>query len=164
MTQDRHEPGSVAAIEEDAALLREQLAIRDAIIAGQQAVINELSAPIIPVSAELSVVPFVGPLDDERIDDATDRILHAVVGAATQVIVIDLTGISSFDDSVVHGLARMVSALRLVGASLVLTGIGAGLALALSSAELPPIGTHPSLQAAIAAHARLIRSSEHHRR
>jgi rsbT co-antagonist protein RsbR len=149
--QDRH---AAAGIDDDAEFLREQVALRDEIIAEQQAIIDTLGAPIIPVSPLLAVMPFVGPLDDERIDRACDRLLHAIAGSTTRVVVIDLTGITSFEMSATLALRRMLGALALLGARMVMTGIAPKLALTLGAGPLPRVETHTSLQSAIAAHGR----------
>lgn len=145
---------AATGIDDDAEFLREQVALRDEIIAEQQAIIDTLGAPIIPVSPRLSVMPFVGPLDDERVDRACDRLLHAVAGTTTRVIVIDLTGVTSFEASATLALRRMFGALALLGARMVMTGIAPKLALMLCAGPQPQVETHASLQSAIAAHAR----------
>jgi anti-anti-sigma regulatory factor len=147
-------------IDDDVELLREQLAIRDQIIASQQAIIDELSAPFIPLANELAVVPFIGPFDEERIEQVTDRMLHAVAAASTRVLVVDLTGITEFDEHAAAGLARMGNALGLLGIRVVLTGIGPAIALMMAErGELSMLESHGSVQAAIAAHARPLTSS-----
>lgn len=157
MTQ-LHDERAPIHIDDDVELLREQLVVRDQIIATQQAIIDELSAPVIPLAAELSVVPFIGPFDEERIEQVTGRMLHSVAAASTRVLIVDLTGITHFDDHAAAGLARMTNALRLLGTRVVLTGIGPALALTLRD-ELSMIEVHSSVQAAIAAHTRPLTSS-----
>ena len=121
-----------APLDGDTELLREQLALRDQLIAELRQTITELSAPLIPVGARISVVPFIGPFDDERVEGAIERMLELVAGRPGQTVVVDLTGISEFDLSAADGLARMRTTLAFVGAHMVLCGVRPDLALALA--------------------------------
>lgn len=140
-------------VDEDVAFLREQLDLRDQMLADQQRLISELLAPTIPVSPTLSVVPFVGPFHYDRVDEVLARLLDEVSEQGTRTLVVDLTGVSEFDASAATGLGRMVQTLALLGVRMVVTGVGVELALALSEDEgLPALEIHARLQDAIAAH------------
>ena len=140
-------------VDEDVGFLREQLGIRDEMIAAQQRLISELMAPSIPISPTLVVVPFVGPFHYDRVEEVLDRLLEGIRG--TQTLVVDLTGVTDFDASAAAGLGRLHGVLALLGVEMVVTGISVELAMALTEdgGELPELEIHASLQAAIAAHA-----------
>jgi len=90
--------------------------------ASQQAV-QELSAPVIPVLAGVLVAPLIGALDGVRAAMLTDNLLRAVEQQHTQYVIFDITGVPIVDTHVAQVLIQTTSALRLLGASVLLVGI-----------------------------------------
>lgn len=103
--------------------LRDQLRHHEEVIAAQQQAIRELTAPLIPLTRELTVVPFVGALDGARVDESAGHILQGVAGTSTRTMVLDLTGVTDLDASAAGGLVRLAQSLQLIGVRTVLTGI-----------------------------------------
>lgn len=135
--------------------LRDRLDHQDAVIAAQQRAIRELTAPLIPVSREITIVPFVGPVDGARLGEITGQLLAGITGSGTRVVVIDLTGVPGLDAAGAAGLVRLSAALRLLGVRVVLTGLGPAAAVALSETDaLRGLDVRGSLQDAITARLR----------
>lgn len=125
----------------------------------QRLVIDELSAPLIDVWADVIAVPLVGALDSERTAHITDALLHRVTAARARWVLIDLTGVRVVDDRTADHLTRLVGAVELIGARCILTGISPYVADSLLSHDhtLGPVRTMRTLREALQhcmAHAR----------
>lgn len=139
------------AVDEDIGFLREQLGVRDEMLAAQQLLISELMAPCIPVARTVSVVPFVGPFNYDRVDEVLPRLLDDARARGTRTMVVDLTGVSHSDGSTPAALARMRATLGLLGVRMIVTGVGTDLALNLADdEELQTLELHATLQEALA--------------
>ena len=139
------------AVDEDIAFLREQLGVRDEMLAAQQLLISELMAPCIPVAQTVSVVPFVGPFNYDRVDEVLPRLLDDARARGTRTMVVDLTGVAHSDASTPAALARMLATLGLLGVRMIVTGVGTELALTLADdEELQTLELHATLQEALA--------------
>jgi len=88
-----------------------------------QQVVQELSAPVIPVLAGVLVAPFVGALDGARASMLTGNLLSAVEQQHARYVIFDITGVPIVDTNVAQVLIQTTSALRLLGASVLLVGI-----------------------------------------
>lgn len=94
----------------------------------KDALIEELSTPVITVWEGVLLVPVVGRLSRERADLMTGAMLRAVVARRARVVILDVTGSRTLDADVLHHLGRAAASARLMGAECVLTGISAGVA------------------------------------
>jgi rsbT co-antagonist protein RsbR len=96
---------------------------RERIIRQQQEAIRELSTPVLPVRERLLVLPIVGVLDRERAQQLTGQLLAGIRTHRAKVVVMDITGAPEVDESVANHLVRTVDASRLMGASVIITGL-----------------------------------------
>src|SRR4051794_10326110 len=101
---------------------------RERVIRQQQESIRELSTPVLPVRERLLVLPIIGALDGERARQLTEQLLAAIRTHRAKVVVIDITGAPDVDESVANHLVRTVDASRLMGASVILTGMSSEIA------------------------------------
>lgn len=132
----------VAAREQAEALLRE--------LADKTRRILELSAPVIPLGEAL-ILPLVGALDPVRAAHASDTLLRAVHESRARRVILDLTGVRDLDVESAAALARLASAVRLLGVRTALTGVRPEVALRLLELDLPlrDLTSHASLAAAL---------------
>jgi rsbT co-antagonist protein RsbR len=121
-------------------------------IAQQAQHLLELSTPLIPVSEDVLVMPLIGSLDPARAEYSLETLLQGVKTMSARYVLVDLTGISTVDASGAVALGRMVKAVRLLGAQVLLTGMRAEIAKAIHACgeELAGMKVHPSLRSAIA--------------
>lgn len=117
----------------------------------QRAIIQELSVPILPVSANTLVVPVVGNLDDRRMLILQERLLHAIARSTIQRAIIDISGIPLVDSRVAQGILDVVRQTRLLGAETVLVGVRPEVAQALVTlgVDLHAMHTFRDLEAAL---------------
>ena len=123
------------------------------VIEAQRAAIRALSAPRIPITNALTVVPLVGALDRERMQEISEDLLAAVVRERTRTVVFDVTGVPALDAGAVAALLRTSRALGLVGVRTSLTGISPAIARVMVAEEfhIEELRVHANLKDAIIA-------------
>ncbi len=107
----------VERIERDAAVHQETLRT-------QTRVLRELSIPLLPIGRGTLLLPLVGELDEERAKDIQSALLSAVATHRAAIALLDITGVPHVDTTVADMLINAARAVRLLGANVVLTGIG----------------------------------------
>jgi rsbT co-antagonist protein RsbR len=110
-----------------------------------------LSAPLLDVWEGVLAVPLSGSLDSLRIAEIMERLLGAVTNRRVQFVILDLTGVDNLDTSNAAQLIKLMSALGLLGAKGIVTGIHPVVAqiLVRLGVELRNIVTLRSLQEAL---------------
>jgi rsbT co-antagonist protein RsbR len=96
---------------------------RERVIRQQQDSIRELSTPVLPVRERLLILPIIGVLDRERARQLTEQLLTGIRTHRAKVVVIDITGVPDVDEAVANHLVQTVDASRLMGASVIITGL-----------------------------------------
>ncbi|MGM7724403.1 STAS domain-containing protein [Metabacillus sp. Hm71] len=89
----------------------------------QKIALQELSAPLIPVFDNITVMPLVGTIDTERAKRIMENLLEGVVKHRAEVVLIDITGVPVVDTMVAHHIIQASEAVRLVGAKCLIVGI-----------------------------------------
>ncbi|WP_018924805.1 RsbT co-antagonist protein RsbRA [Salsuginibacillus kocurii] len=89
----------------------------------QKMALKELSAPLIPVFENISVMPLIGTIDTERAKLIMENLLDGIIEHRSQVVLIDITGVPVVDTMVAHHIIQASEAVRLVGAECILVGI-----------------------------------------
>jgi rsbT co-antagonist protein RsbR len=87
--------------------------------------IEEVSTPVVPVWRGVLILPIIGSLDTERMQRATDTALGEVMRTGAHSCIIDITGARIVDSHAVANLSNLVSALKLIGAEAIVTGVTA---------------------------------------
>ena len=104
---------------------------RERVIRQQQEAIRELSTPVLQVRERLLILPIIGVLDSQRARQLTEQLLRAIRANRAKVVVIDITGVPTIDSTVANHLVQTVEASRLMGASVIITGLSPEIALTL---------------------------------
>jgi rsbT co-antagonist protein RsbR len=104
---------------------------RERIIRQQQEAIRELSTPVLQVRERLVILPIIGILDSQRARQVTEQLLSGIRTHRAKVVVIDITGVPEIDSTVANHLVQTVEASRLMGASVIITGLSSEIALTL---------------------------------
>lgn len=89
----------------------------------QKMALKELSAPLIPIVENISVMPLIGTIDTERARLIMENLLNGVIEHRSQVVLIDITGVPVVDTMVANHIIQASEAVRLVGAKCILVGI-----------------------------------------
>jgi rsbT co-antagonist protein RsbR len=98
-------------------------AAREQIIADQAAAMLELSTPVIRLWEGIIAVPLVGTLDSARTQLVMEKLLETLVATGSEYAVLDITGVLTVDTEVAQHLLRTASAVRLLGAECIISGI-----------------------------------------
>jgi len=101
---------------------------RERIIRQQQEAIRELSTPVLQVRERLLILPIIGVIDAQRARQLTEQLLRAIRQNRAKVVVIDITGVPTIDSTVANHLVQTVEASRLMGASVIITGLSSEIA------------------------------------
>src|SRR5213595_392958 len=104
---------------------------RERIIRQQQEAIRELSTPVLQVRERLLILPIIGVIDSQRARQLTEQLLRGIRSNRAKVVVIDITGVPAIDSTVANHLVQTVEASRLMGASVIITGLSSEIALTL---------------------------------
>ncbi|MDN7242113.1 STAS domain-containing protein [Planococcus sp. N028] len=92
----------------------------------------ELSAPVVPLTDHIAVLPIIGDLDLERARYMLEKTLMAANRLRITTLIIDLSGVVKVDSTVAEQIIKIVQSLNLVGVRAVLTGIRPEIALTLA--------------------------------
>ncbi|HZP61392.1 MAG TPA: STAS domain-containing protein [Opitutaceae bacterium] len=101
---------------------------RERVIRQQQEAIRELSTPVLQVRERLLILPIIGVIDAHRARQLTEQLLRGIRGNRAKVVVVDITGVPTIDQTVANHLVKTVEASRLMGASVIITGLSAEIA------------------------------------
>jgi rsbT co-antagonist protein RsbR len=124
---------------------------RERIIRQQQEAIRELSTPVLQVRERLLILPIIGLIDPQRARQLTEQLLHGIRGTRAKVVVMDITGVPSIDANVANYLVQTVDAARLMGATVIVTGLSPEIAqtLVVIGVDLTKMDTVGDLQGGI---------------
>ncbi|MDQ3661568.1 MAG: STAS domain-containing protein [Actinomycetota bacterium] len=121
---------------------------RERVIREQQESIRDLSTPVLQVRERLLILPIIGVLDSHRARQLTEQLLSAIQANRAKVVVVDITGVATIDLTVANHLFHTVEASRLMGASVIVTGLSSKIAQTLVdlNVDLSTIRTVGDLQ------------------
>jgi rsbT co-antagonist protein RsbR len=131
---------------------------RERVIREQQDAIRELSTPVLQVRERLLILPIIGILDEQRARQLTEQLLKGIRKHRAKVVVIDITGVPDVDEGVANSLVQTVDASRLMGASVIITGLSSEIAetLVTIGVDLSKMDTVGDLQEGIEEAERLL--------
>jgi rsbT co-antagonist protein RsbR len=97
-------------------------------------------------------------LDNQRAHQLTDQLLHGIRTHRAKVVVIDITGVPDVDHAVADHLVKTVDASRLMGASVIITGLSSDIAKTLVTigVDMTKLDTIGDLQGGIEEAERLL--------
>jgi len=127
------------------------IAERERTIRTQEKAILELSTPALQIRDRLLMLPIIGLLDSLRAKQLTDSLLHSIRAARAKVVVMDITGVAAVDSKVANHLIQTVTAARLMGTQVIVTGLSSDVAQSLVAlgVDLSKINTVGDLQGGI---------------
>ncbi|MEM8532712.1 MAG: STAS domain-containing protein [Chloroflexota bacterium] len=137
------------------ATLLEQIQTSNADLLTAQARLREtvdaLALPLIPLEDGVALLPLVGYLDQTRADRLLEGLLQGIHEYRARTVIVDITGLREVDDQIAETLLQVAHSSRLLGAQVVLSGVGAEAARALVArdADLQGLRTTGRLQDAL---------------
>ena len=131
---------------------------RERVIMEQQEAIRELSTPVLQVRERLLILPIIGVIDPQRARQLTEQLLNGIRANRAKVVVIDITGVAAMDSTVANHLVQTVEASRLLGATVIVSGLSPKIAQTLVNigVDLSKMTTVGDLQGGIEEAERLL--------
>jgi rsbT co-antagonist protein RsbR len=115
--------------------------------------ILDISTPVVQVWEGIILAPIIGTLDSQRTQQLTEKILDGIVETRSTVALVDITGVPAVDTQTARHIIESISAVRLLGADVILTGIRPAIAQTLVhlGIDLSGVTTRSSLSAGLRA-------------
>jgi rsbT co-antagonist protein RsbR len=96
---------------------------REQVINRQQEEMLELSTPVVRLWDGVLALPMIGTLDSARTQVVMESLLQKIVETGSEIAIIDITGVPTVDTLVAQHLLKTVTAIRLMGADCIISGI-----------------------------------------
>jgi anti-anti-sigma regulatory factor len=113
--------------------------------------ILDISTPVVQVWDGVTLAPLIGSLDSERTQQLMEKLLEGIVQTRSSVALVDITGVPTIDTQTARHLVESISAVRLIGAEVILTGVRPAIAQTLVhlGVDLGGVTTRSSLAAGL---------------
>jgi rsbT co-antagonist protein RsbR len=96
---------------------------REDVINRQQEEMLELSTPVVKLWDGILALPMIGTLDSARTQIVMESLLQKIVDTGSEIAIIDITGVPTVDTLVAQHLLKTVTAIRLMGADCIISGV-----------------------------------------
>lgn len=96
---------------------------REAVISRQQEELLELSTPVVKLWDGILALPMIGTLDSARTQVVMESLLQRIVDTGSEIAIIDITGVPTVDTITAQHLLKAVTAIRMMGADCIISGI-----------------------------------------
>jgi rsbT co-antagonist protein RsbR len=96
---------------------------REDVINRQQQEMLELSTPVVKLWEGVLALPMIGTLDSARTQIVMESLLQKIVETGSEIAIIDITGVPTVDTLVAQHLLKTVTAIRLMGADCIISGV-----------------------------------------
>ena len=116
----------------------QELEAQVALAREQEQTLRALSAPILRLSKGVIALPVIGRVDAARADVMMKNLLAELSERQANSAILDLTGVSEIDGEAANHLLRILSAARLLGAEVLLTGLRGEVARMLVGLDFDP--------------------------
>lgn len=133
------------------AIQEARVQLQEEILRAQESIIAELSTPILPILDHVVLIPLIGQMDALRAHHVTEALLKGVSEHRARFAILDITGLPVVDTSFANAMLRCARAVRLLGTTLIITGIRPEVAQVIISLGIDMTGivTCSTLQAGI---------------
>ncbi|UAW98672.1 STAS domain-containing protein [Halopseudomonas nanhaiensis] len=96
---------------------------RESVIKRQQEELLELSTPVVKLWDGVLALPMIGTLDSQRTQVVMESLLQRIADTGSEIAIIDITGVPTVDTLVAQHLLKTVTAIRLMGADCIISGV-----------------------------------------
>jgi len=153
---DEGRPLSLVCMNQDVTEQRqleaERARLNQEMLVARERLISELSAPLIPITENILVLPLIGAVDSARAELIMASLLSGINEYGADVVIVDVTGVPLMDTGVANHLLQMTNAASLVGARTILVGITPRVAQTIIElgVDLSSMTTRSNLQGGVA--------------
>ncbi|WP_431801788.1 PAS domain-containing protein [Halobacillus andaensis] len=85
--------------------------------------VKRLSTPIVPIEDNISVLPLIGTVDEDRLQEMLDTVGRHVQEEKEDYLILDLSSVYTFDENIHMGIYQLNQLLNIMGTTLLLTGV-----------------------------------------
>jgi anti-anti-sigma regulatory factor/two-component sensor histidine kinase len=96
---------------------------KDDLIRSQREIVNDLSAPIIPLTHSTSILPLIGPIDSLRAETIEEKVITQIGASRIKTLILDLSGAVEMDPEVIHKLFAILDGVKMMGCEAIITGL-----------------------------------------
>ncbi|RFU60632.1 STAS domain-containing protein [Bacillus sp. V59.32b] len=96
---------------------------KDELIYAQQALVEDLSVPIIPITPKVCVLPLIGKMEMYRSNRIEEKVLMEIGKLRIETLVMDLSGIAQMETEVIEHLMKIIDGTNMMGCECVITGL-----------------------------------------
>lgn len=124
---------------------------KEDVLQEQEQLVQTLSAPIIPVSTFVSILPVIGTMDERRAESLIEKVLHMVAERKIRTLIVDLSGLEYRQAGRIDTFNNVIDGVSLMGCEIVMTGVPTPLAQEMATSAIvwkPHVKTLGSLQQA----------------
>ncbi|MDR4435706.1 STAS domain-containing protein [Bacillus tequilensis] len=89
----------------------------------QKEMINELSAPIIPITEGVGILPLVGEIDTYRARTILESVLQQCSALKLSYLFLDISGVPIVDTMVAYQIFKVIDSTKLLGIETIISGI-----------------------------------------
>jgi rsbT co-antagonist protein RsbR len=96
---------------------------KDKLLLSQKKLVENLSAPIIPINNSIAVLPLIGMMDAYRMDRLEEKVLMGISSMKIQTLIIDLSGIAEMEIDIIYQFEKILNGVNMMGCKAVLSGL-----------------------------------------
>ncbi len=96
---------------------------KDKLIEEQRKLVDNLSAPIIPITSKISILPIIGTMDSYRVTIIEEKVLLEIGQRHVQKLIMDLSGIAEMEKEVMQLFLKLLDGISMMGCEAVITGL-----------------------------------------
>lgn len=89
----------------------------------QKEMINELSAPIMPITDGIGILPLVGEIDTHRARTILESVLEQCSALKLSYLFLDISGVPIVDTMVAYQIFKVIDSTKLLGIETIISGI-----------------------------------------
>ena len=117
-----------------------------------QGMLHDISAPVLPISDKIIVMPFVGRMGEERAELMLDNVLQAITQYRPDYVLLDVTGVPGMSVSAAQSLVEAVQGAQMLGSECRLVGVQPTVAQELTALDiaLAEISSYSTLREGVA--------------
>ena len=118
---------------------------------GVQKELVKLSAPVVPITEEIVVLPLIGYVDDMRVKHILENVIPEIAEKNIHHVITDFSGVATINEHVAHALHQIGGTLRLMGIHVVAAGLRPDLAQTIvnSSIDMSGIDSYATVKQAL---------------
>ena len=96
---------------------------KDSLLTAQRELVENLSVPIIPITANICILPLIGSVDSFRTSVLEEKVLTEIGRLHIQTLIMDLSGIADMEIEVIDHLMKTINGTSMMGCHTVITGL-----------------------------------------